>query len=173
MTALSVPTPKAFGFLFTPTLGALRYRVAYGGRGSAKSWQFARALLVHGLTSPLRILCAREYQASIRDSVHRVLADQIEMLGLVGFYTVQESAGQAVNEQGAGELPRLCGPSAPVGHAVAERPEGGGEEEAERLRGRDVERGHPNRSGSARCASQYAMRRRAISTYSASSSAPR
>jgi phage terminase large subunit len=92
VTALNVPTPKAFGFLFTPTLGALRYRVAYGGRGSAKSWQFARALLVHGLTSPLRILCAREYQASIRDSVHRVLADQIEMLGLASFYTVQESA---------------------------------------------------------------------------------
>lgn len=92
MTALSVPTPKAFGYLFTPALGALRYRVAYGGRGSAKSWQFARALLVHGLSSPLRILCAREYQASIRDSVHRVLADQIDLLGLTTFYTVQESA---------------------------------------------------------------------------------
>lgn len=92
MTSLHVPTPKAFGFLFTPSLGALRYRVAYGGRGSAKSWQFARALLVHGLASPLRILCAREYQASIRDSVHRVLADQIDRLDLGSFYTVQESA---------------------------------------------------------------------------------
>lgn len=92
MTALSVPTPKAFGFLYTPTLGQLRYRVAYGGRGSAKSWQYARALLIHGLSTPLRILCAREYQASIRDSVHRVLADQIDLLGLSGFYTIQESA---------------------------------------------------------------------------------
>lgn len=64
----------------------------YGGRGSAKSWQFARALLVHGVASPLRILCAREYQTSIRDSVHRVLADQIAMLGLGSFYTIQESA---------------------------------------------------------------------------------
>lgn len=70
----------------------MRYRVAYGGRGSAKSWQFARALLVHGLSQPLRILCAREYQASIRDSVHRVLADQITRLGLDAFYTIQESA---------------------------------------------------------------------------------
>ncbi len=66
--------------------------MAFGGRGSAKSWQFARALLVHGLSQPLRILCAREYQASIRDSVHRVLADQIERLDLGAFYTVQESA---------------------------------------------------------------------------------
>ena len=92
MTALHVPTPKAFGFLYTPTIGGVRYRVAFGGRGSAKSWQFARALLVHGLSQPLRILCAREYQASIRDSVHRVLADQVTRLELDNFYTVQESA---------------------------------------------------------------------------------
>lgn len=92
MSALGVKTPRSFSFLFDPPLGGLRYRVAYGGRGSAKSWQFARALLVHGLSRPLRILCAREYQASIRDSVHRVLADQIERLDLTSFYTVQESA---------------------------------------------------------------------------------
>lgn len=92
MSQLNVQTPKAFGFLYTPTLGGVRYRVAYGGRGSAKSWQYARALLVHGLSQPLRILCAREYQASIRDSVHRVLADQVTRLELDNFYTVQESA---------------------------------------------------------------------------------
>jgi phage terminase large subunit len=92
VTALSVPTPLAFGFLYDPPLGELRYRGAYGGRGSAKSWQFARALLIHGVERPLRILCAREYQASIRDSVHRVLADQIELLGLSYAYTIQESA---------------------------------------------------------------------------------
>jgi phage terminase large subunit len=91
MTTLNVPTPRAFGYLYDPPLGGLRYRVAYGGRGSAKSWQFARALLVHGLSQPLRILCAREYQASIRDSVHRVLADQIGLLGLSDFYDIKES----------------------------------------------------------------------------------
>jgi phage terminase large subunit len=91
VTALNVPTPKAFGPLFT-SLGTYRYRVYYGGRGSAKSWQFARALLVHGLTAPIRVLCSREYQASIRDSVHRVLADQVSILGLTKAYTVQEGA---------------------------------------------------------------------------------
>lgn len=91
MTALRVPTPKAFGPLFQP-IGTYRYRCYYGGRGSAKSWQFARALLIHGLTTPLRVLCSREYQSSIRDSVHRVLADQIAILGLQAAYTVQESA---------------------------------------------------------------------------------
>lgn len=91
MATLKVATPDAYAFLYSPSFGTLRYRVAYGGRGSAKSWQFARALLVHGLTAPLRILCAREYQASIRDSVHRVLADQISALNLDGFYTIKES----------------------------------------------------------------------------------
>lgn len=87
-----VVTPPAFDFLHTPPLGAVRYRVAYGGRGSAKSWQFARALLVHGMRQPLRILCAREYQSSIRDSVHRLLSDQIDRLGFSGFYTINESS---------------------------------------------------------------------------------
>ena len=92
MSELNLETPLAFGYLFDPPLGETRYRVAYGGRGSAKSWQFARALLVHGLSHKLRILCAREYQASIKDSVHRVLADQITRLGLEGSYTVQEAS---------------------------------------------------------------------------------
>lgn len=86
-----VEVPKAFEFLFDPPLGRTRYRVAYGGRGSGKSWQFARALLLHGAQRPLRILCAREYQTSIRDSVHHLLASQIEALGLSGFYEIQQS----------------------------------------------------------------------------------
>lgn len=45
-----------------------RYYVAYGGRGSAKSWTFARALLVQALYDPLRILCAREVMRTIADS---------------------------------------------------------------------------------------------------------
>ena len=64
-----------------------RYRVAYGGRGAAKSWNFARALLLQGVQKPLRILCARETQQSIGESVHRLLSDQVAMLGLTQFYT--------------------------------------------------------------------------------------
>jgi phage terminase large subunit len=45
--------------------------------------------LVDGLREPHRILCAREYQASIKDSVHRLLADRIDHWGLGGFYEVQ------------------------------------------------------------------------------------
>ena len=59
-----------------------RYKVYYGGRGGAKSWAFARALLIFADKWSLRILCAREFQNSINDSVHRLLCDQIDMLGL-------------------------------------------------------------------------------------------
>lgn len=84
--------PWKLRFLFDPPLGAVRYRVAFGGRGSAKSWSFARALLVLGANTPLRIGCFREYQASIRDSVHQLLADQAEMIGLGSFYGVKQTA---------------------------------------------------------------------------------
>lgn len=68
-----------------------RYKVAHGGRGSGKSWGFARALLILGAQTKLRVLCAREVQDSIKDSVHKLLKDQVDMLGLGGFYQVLEN----------------------------------------------------------------------------------
>lgn len=88
----TVDIPEAFDFLFDPPLGELRYRGAYGGRGSAKSWQVARALLIHGAQQKLRILCAREFQSSIADSVHKLLQDQMAEVGLTAFYTVTQRA---------------------------------------------------------------------------------
>jgi len=69
-----------------------RYKVCLGGRGGAKSWGISRALLILGAKSPLRILCAREFQTSIRDSVHKLLCDQIEALGLLGFYEITQTS---------------------------------------------------------------------------------
>ena len=71
-------------FLFEPH----RYKVGKGGRSGTKSWGFARALLIKGFEAPLRILCAREIQKSIKESVHQLLKDQVENLGLEGFYEV-------------------------------------------------------------------------------------
>jgi phage terminase large subunit len=79
--------PEKLQFLFKP----MRYKVARGGRGSAKSWSFARALLIRGAGEPLRILCTREIQKSIKDSVHKLLSDQIQLLGLGAFYQVLET----------------------------------------------------------------------------------
>jgi phage terminase large subunit len=80
----TIQFPKKLACLFKPK----RYKVAHGGRGSAKSWGFARALLILAAQKPLRILCAREVQKSIKDSVHRLLTDQIQALGLGSSFEV-------------------------------------------------------------------------------------
>lgn len=90
---MSIQFPDKLQFLFDPH----RYKVAYGGRGSGKSWGFARALLVQGATEKLRILCTREIQKSIADSVHKLLSDQIAGLGLGSFYEIQQTTIKGKN----------------------------------------------------------------------------
>jgi phage terminase large subunit len=85
--------PSKLQFLFEPH----RYKVAYGGRGSGKSWGFARALLLQAANKPLRVLCAREIQKSIKQSVHTLLNDQIQALGLGAFYEVLEAEIRGLN----------------------------------------------------------------------------
>lgn len=86
---------------FPPKLEALfrpsRYKNLHGGRGSGKSWGIARALLVKGAEKKLRILCAREIQKSITDSVHKLLCDQIQEMGLGAFYTITETQIRGLN----------------------------------------------------------------------------
>ncbi|WP_449411402.1 PBSX family phage terminase large subunit [Methylobacterium komagatae] len=83
---MKVEFPEKLAFLFEPA----RYKIAYGGRGGAKSWGFGRALLILGAQRPLRVLCAREFQNSIAESAHALLAQQIDLLGLSGHYDTQE-----------------------------------------------------------------------------------
>jgi phage terminase large subunit len=89
MAELDINLPKKLDFLLGKQA---RYKVLRGGRGSAKSWSIARALLVRGMKSKTRILCARELQKSVRDSVHQLLSDQITALSLGSFYTIQSTA---------------------------------------------------------------------------------
>ena len=81
--------PDKLDYLFEPH----RYKVAYGGRGSGKSWGFARALLIQASKkkNPLRILCAREIQRSIKQSVHQLLSDQIQAMGFGQYYEILEN----------------------------------------------------------------------------------
>lgn len=69
-----------------------RYKIYYGGRGGAKSWQFARLLIAKAHTSAIRVLCTREYQSSIADSVHKILSDQIFNLGLSEWFDIQNAS---------------------------------------------------------------------------------
>ena len=82
---MQIDFPDVFQPLFTQEA---RFYVSDGGRGGGRSWSFARALLIQGAEKKLRILCAREYQNSIKDSVLRLLADQVEILSLSWFYTI-------------------------------------------------------------------------------------
>jgi phage terminase large subunit len=80
-----------------PLLSPKRYKVLYGGRGSSKSWSVARALIHLATIRPIRVLCARETQKSIQESVHRLLKDQIEALGVSDLFDVQETKIVGVN----------------------------------------------------------------------------
>lgn len=86
---------------FHPKLRGLfrkhRYKILYGGRSSGKSWAVARALLLLGAQNKLFILCAREVQKSIKNSVHKLLSDQIVLLGLSSFYEVLETEIKGAN----------------------------------------------------------------------------
>lgn len=77
---------------FHAGLNPARYKVWYGGRGGAKSWNVARLLLLRAYREKVRVLCAREFQNSIADSVYRLLRDQIDLLGLTGFFSATESS---------------------------------------------------------------------------------
>ena len=85
--------PSKLKFLFSP----MRYKGARGGRGSAKSWGFARAILILGTKKKIRVLCAREFQNSLKDSVHKLLSDQIEILGLSKYYKILENTIRGIN----------------------------------------------------------------------------
>lgn len=85
--------PRVYAPLFQP----YRYKLFYGGRGGAKSWAFARVLLILALKEPIRILCCREFQNSTRQPVHQLLIEQIDHLNLSAFFDVQQQKIKGIN----------------------------------------------------------------------------
>ncbi len=59
-----------------------RYISVRGGRGSGKTKNFARALVLRSTVEKLRVLCTREVQLSIRESVYATIVNEIRELGL-------------------------------------------------------------------------------------------
>lgn len=90
---LEISVPEILAPLYEPR----RYKVMHGGRGGGKSHTVAQVLLEMGTREQLRILCAREIQKSMRDSVHRLLKDYIVKLGLTAFYEVLDTEIRGVN----------------------------------------------------------------------------
>lgn len=68
-----IDLPPKLVDVFMPPRGAVQYRGAWGGRGSGKSFNFAKMAAVFGYAEPLRVLCTRELQVSIKESFHAEL----------------------------------------------------------------------------------------------------
>lgn len=92
MTAAKIEIPPKLIPIFAPARGAVRYRAAYGGRGSGKSFSFALMAAVWGYVEPLRILCTRELQISIKESMFAELKNAINTHSwLAAHYEIGES----------------------------------------------------------------------------------
>ena len=69
----------------------------HGGRGGAKSRSFASALVMLAIQKPIRVLCGREFQQSIGDSVHSLLADQIQRSNVGDLLDVKQKSIDGIN----------------------------------------------------------------------------
>ena len=65
-----------------------RIKIAVGGRGGAKSMSLADMLLFKMQTESAKVLCGREYQNSIGDSVHSLFESEIDRLGITESFDV-------------------------------------------------------------------------------------
>ncbi len=86
-----------FAEWFTPFLQPARYKGAYGGRGSGKSHAFAEYLLMRAVQERTDIVCIREVQKSLTQSVKKLLENKIEALGIGEYFDVQQSVIKASN----------------------------------------------------------------------------
>lgn len=91
--ATNVEFPEKLAGIFDEA----KYKIFRGGRGGGKSWGIARALVLMSLQRKIRVLCSRETQKSIRDSVHKLLIDQIARMGMVKFFNIQQVQITATN----------------------------------------------------------------------------
>lgn len=89
-----IKVPNKLLFLFNEKS---RYKCLYGGRGSGKSMACATALLVKALEKRRRILCARQIQNSLEDSVKQLLEDCIEMWEMENLFIIKKDCIQCVN----------------------------------------------------------------------------
>lgn len=77
---MDISIPSALYPVLFPERGSTRYRCAFGGRGSGKSYSFALMAAFHGFREKLLILCVREFQTSIRRSFYAEVKGAIESI---------------------------------------------------------------------------------------------
>lgn len=77
MTEARIKLPPKLVPIYAPPRGSVQYRGTKGGRGSAKSFSAALMASVWGYVEPLRVLCTRDLQVSIKESFHAELKSAI------------------------------------------------------------------------------------------------
>ena len=87
---VDIDVPSPFVELFQPTQ-KWRHYLYHGGRSSGKSTTVAIYLVTLATSKPTRILCCREVQRSIKESVHKLLADCIRKYNLPGWKITDET----------------------------------------------------------------------------------
>lgn len=80
-----------------PLLAPARYKGAHGGRGGAKSHFFAEQCVLRAYQDVTRIVCIREVQDSIKESVKTLIEAKIEKLGLGGFFNILDTEIRGAN----------------------------------------------------------------------------
>ncbi|MGJ4855522.1 PBSX family phage terminase large subunit [Labrys sp. La1] len=80
--------PALREFWLTPA----RNRVLYGGRSSSKSWDAAGFAVYLATQCRIRVLCARQFQNKIAESVYTLLKIQIARFGLMGQFVITENS---------------------------------------------------------------------------------
>ena len=88
MTTLEIPTPRVFLPLLQP---GLRYIGAHGGRGSGKSHFFAEHAIERALCGKFHLVCVREVQKTLDQSVKKLLEAKIEQFGVGSLFDVQQA----------------------------------------------------------------------------------
>ena len=83
---MKIPDDYSSLFWWTHSLTPpARYFVFEGGRSSGKTTTICQSLVLRGAVKSIRVLCAREFQNSINESVKKSLEDSIRMLDLGGY----------------------------------------------------------------------------------------
>lgn len=77
---------------FKPLLADARYKGIHGGRASSKSHTVAEYIVAQCIMNPgMRVLCTREVQKSINQSVKKLIEDKIEKFGASSMFQIKQS----------------------------------------------------------------------------------
>lgn len=97
---VEIPVTRAF----VPFLQPARYKGAWGGRGSSKSYGFVDLLLDDCMTQKISAICVREHQRSLQQSVKRLIETRIVHHGLKSKFNIKDKLIETPGRDGGGVI---------------------------------------------------------------------